>query len=316
VRTCKTLFIIRFALLGVLVYLTARTVQLPKHLEQALCTPLQPSGDGVRGDRAVDSPALSYEDCAEIVKRNPFNLSDVAAESPEPVAPKDSRDLAESVSDELELELFGTISGSRRFARAIIKDPKTGTCEPYKIGQKVGSAIVDGIGSETVILLLDGRRKTLTFKASSGMSKSDMNSFNNVAQHTSETLDANRADGPPERSEADGQTEGGFVQSISDMGVWQPYFVGEQSENPVITDLGNIRTREDVNLKNEDVMCPIERRQMAVDQKTVRIFKETMLQLAATGDLLKDDKSARQSFDSRQAGINEKSNSMKIAQGR
>ncbi len=71
----------------------------------------------------------------------------------------------------LKLSLMGTVSGTKRDARAIIVDEQKKKQELYKIGDSVQGALIQSIERGKVILQVHGRREVLLLKERQGGSR-------------------------------------------------------------------------------------------------------------------------------------------------
>ncbi|VAW40197.1 hypothetical protein MNBD_DELTA04-1636 [hydrothermal vent metagenome] len=73
----------------------------------------------------------------------------------------------------LKLSLMGTVSGTKRDARAIIVDEQKKKQDLYKIGDSVQGALIQSIERGKVILQVHGRREVLLLKERQGGSRPD-----------------------------------------------------------------------------------------------------------------------------------------------
>ncbi len=156
-NTRKALFTSKLALALVLGYVVVRAVLPPGDIYNRLAPASAKGKDRAQAIETARLPDFSLEDYAQIAKRDPFGTSGLGEWS----LTADSSHFDRSVSEELGLALFGTVSGSPSVARAVIKDLKTGVFDLYKIGQVVGNARIEDIETDAVILLHNEERKKL-----------------------------------------------------------------------------------------------------------------------------------------------------------
>jgi type II secretory pathway component PulC len=152
--TCKALFVGRLSLVLLLLFTAGKMLLFPAHLRVSLPPLSAVAQDKVRTPDGSNPKDFLFNDYSEILKRNPFGLSDVASKN-------NSSTVESPLSDDLGLMLLGTISGSPPVARAIIKNLKTGGLDLYRVGQTVENARIESIEPDTVILLHNGQKKAL-----------------------------------------------------------------------------------------------------------------------------------------------------------
>jgi type II secretion system protein C len=285
----KVFFTSELTLALVLVFTIVRTVLLPERIEKTLASVSAPDGDGVRVNEMVNLPDLSFADYAEIVEINPFGISSQETDTNKLAS------LEPAVSEELELALFGTVSGSPAVARAVIKNLKTGISDIYKIGQTIEGARIEGIDTDKVILTRNGERKVLR------LSIAQSNSNNSTETPLSETVDKRgstvRTGLSTRNAHTDARTKIGCVEAVLKDAVIEPYVVDGQVEGLRITDLENVDEAKEFGLKNGDIIRAVNGHRLTSKQKAHQIFKKASSQAAVNLELLRDDETKKLSFD-------------------
>ena len=291
----KGLFISKLALVSVLGYMVVRTMLMPEYIETTLAPASALGRDEVRVDEATNPPDLSLADYAEIVERNPFGTSGQTTGSSKWAPMSDVNGLGQSVSEELGVELFGTVSGDPVLARAIIKDLKTGVFDLYKMGQTVGDARIESIDTDAVILAHNGERKILRLNTAQSGSYNDINT-QALSSQTVNRSDDVRTDLSTQEAGHDVRKEIACVEAILSKADIKPHAVSDQIEGLRITGLENIREAKVLGLQNGDIIRAVNGHRLTNKQKTYQIFKKARSQAAINLDLLRDNKSKKLSF--------------------
>jgi general secretion pathway protein C len=286
----KVFFTSKLTLALVLLFTVVRTALLPDRIEKTLASALAPSRDGEHINETVSIADLSSADYAEIVERNPFGtLNQIAGTNK-------WTSFGPTVSQELGLALFGTISGSPEVARAIIKNLKTGVSDLYKIGQTVEGASIENIGTDEVILVHNGERKILRLS----IAQSNSNNTKTPSVKTiNETSNTTRTDLSSQNTHNDIQTKIGCIEAILKQALIEPHIVDGQVEGFRITDLENISEAEVLGLKNGDIIRAVNGNLLTSKQKAHQIFKKAMSQAAINLELLRDDETKNLLFNLR-----------------
>ena len=294
----KVFFISKLTLVLVLLFTVVRTVLLPEHIEKTLDPASELGRDGVRVNETMSLSDLSFADYAEIVERNPFGTSGQTTGTSKWASMSNLTGSEDSISEELGLALFGTVSGSPVVARAIIKNLKTGVFDLYKMGQTVEGARIEGIDTDAVILVHNGERKILRLNIAQSGSNN-----NNTETPSSKTINemsnAVRTDLSTKKAHTDVRTKIGCVEAILKEAVIEPHVVDGQVEGLKITNLENIKEAKELGLKNGDVIRAVNGHRLTSKQKAHQIFKKARSQAAISLELLRDDKTKKLSFDLR-----------------
>jgi type II secretory pathway component PulC len=298
-NTRKALFTSKLALVIVLGYVVAKAV-LPSGDTDNHLAPVSAHGKGrAQAIEPTHLPDLSLKDYTQIATRNPFGTSTPAKGSEQGSFTDDSFRLARSVSEELGLALFGTISGSPSVARAIIKDLKTGVCDIYKVGQVVGNACIEGIEANAVILFQDDEKKILDITTwrfnNSDNNHAYLSQTNNGSNKVQET------DLSAEKSGTNIRTKSEHVEEILKSAVIEPYVVNVngQTNGLRITGLEEAGIAGDLGFKNGDVIREVNGQQLTSKQKAFQILKKARSQATINFEILRNNEIEKLVFDTR-----------------
>ncbi len=291
----KVLFTSKLAFVLVLLFMVVRTVLLPERIEKSLSPARAFGGDIASVGEAINPPALSLADYAEIVRRNPFGASDRITGSGKFPSTTDFAGDGSEVSEKLGLALLGTVSGDPAIARAVIKDLKTGTLNLYRVGQTVADACIESISPETVILTHNGEKKILRlYTAQSG--GNDYPALAPSPQIINEKSFTVKTDLPAEETDTDVQLKPGSVETILKKATIEPYTVNGQMEGLRITGLEDLGAAKDLGLKNGDVIRVVNGQRLTSRQKAFQILKKLRSQAAVSIELLRDNEVKELSF--------------------
>ena len=284
----KAFFTSTLILVLVLLFIVVKTVFLPESIEKTLAFTSTTGRDEVHANETVNLPDLSAANNAEIVERNPLGISSQTEgtnkrTSFEPV-----------ISDELELALLGTVTGSPEMSRAIIMNLRTGISNVYEIGQTVEGALIENIEPEKVTLLYNGKIKILrlsTVQFSSKNKSTEIPLFG-TTNEISNAPKANSSNRKP-------QTITECVEVILNKAVIEPHVIDGQVEGLRITDLENIEEAKYLGLQNGDIICTVNGHTLTNKQKAHQIFKKASSQAAISLEILRDNETKKLSFDLR-----------------
>ena len=290
----KALFANKLALAIVLLFVVVRAVLPPGEIDNGLA-PASTQGKGrIQAIEKTRLPDLSFEDYAQIAKRNPFGTSSQATGSGEWSLTADSSHSDRSVFEDLGLALSGTVSGSPSVARAIIKDLKTGVFALYKIGQMVGNARIETIEANAVILVHDNQRKVLRINA--WQSNSNDNAYVSQSPTDSQITKPAKTALLVKRPDTKIQNRIQQIEKALAKTVIEPYVVDGQTEGLRITGLENIQFAKKIGLKNGDVIRTVNGHLLTSKQKAYQVFKKARSQEAITLELLRSGKPKNLSF--------------------
>ena len=290
--TRKVLSISKLALVLVLIYVIAKTA-VPFGNTGKVPAPASAQYKAQELPIETRSPDLSLDDYAKIAERNLFGTSSQITGSGEWSLTPDS--VRRSVSEELDLALIGTVSGSTSVARAVIKDLKTNLSGLYKTGQVVGNVRIDGIEANAVILFHNGKTKRLPI--TSWVSKNKVNN-KSVASITTNNPKRNVPRNDPTRAKTTAgiQSKIGRVEEVLTKTVIRPHVVDGQTEGLEITGLENLNFANKFGLKNGDVIRTVNGHRLTSKQKAYQVFKKARTQKTVTFELLRNNKYKNISF--------------------
>jgi len=293
---CKTLFASKLALVLVLGYVAVRVLMPSGNIDNSLA-PASAHGKGkTQATETTHLTDLSLEDYTQIAKRNPFGTPGQTTKSGKQTSAINSSNYQRSVSQELGLKLFGTVSGSPEVARAIIKDLKTDAVDLYKTGQVVGDARIESINTDMVVLLHNEDRKILRFNTGSSGSNNDNNTRAPLTKAADETRSNAITDLLTPEPEPAIQTKIGCVEAILKKAVIKPYTIDGQTEGLRITGLENLKTGKRFGLKNGDVIRTVNGHSLTSKQKAYQVFKKARSQSDITFELSRNGKTKKLSF--------------------
>lgn len=293
-RTHKALFISKLTLVLLLVY-TVIKVALPLGDSDNGLNKIQAKNKGdVQATETAQLPGLSLEDYAQILKRDPFNSSSQTTGPDGRSSTAGSSYLDRSVSEELGLVLFGTISGSPSVARAIIKDLKTNVFNHYKIGQAVGNARIESIEVDAVILLHANERKRLCINA---WQSENANNSRVIASTAGSKEGKTSTTNLPEESKATNtHTRSEQIEKALAKMIVKPYIVNGRTEGLKVTGLENVEFAAAIGVKNGDIIRSVNGHSLTSKQKAYQVFKKARTQPDITLDLLRNNKPKKLSF--------------------
>jgi type II secretion system protein C len=292
----KVLFVSKLGLVLLLGYVVVRTVTLFGHKEKGLAPASALGGDRVYVNQTSEPSVLSLEDYAQVIKRNMFGASGQTDDTDEWASSRNFAHSEGSVSEELGLALFGTISGNPSVARAIIKDLNTGVFDIYGMGQEVAGARIEGIYKDAVIFVLNGERKILRFNAPSSVGSNSNNaklpSYGTVYEK-GETVGAGLED---KRTSVDIQTRIGRVRAMLQEAVVEPYIANGRIEGLMITGLEDIQGAEEFGLKDGDILRAVNGHRLTSKQKAYQVLKKARSQAIIDLELLRGGEIKRLSY--------------------
>lgn len=299
----KLLSISKLALVFALGYVVVGKVLLSERIEKSLVPTSALGGDKVYVGKMTETPALSPEDYADITKRNPFGTSDQTNTDKWP-SMNNLTGSHDSVSEELGLALFGTISGSPQVARAIIKNLKNNEFDLYKIGQTVGDSRIESIDTDKVILIHNGERKILGFDIGKYHSKDDNNAQVSPYQTNNSNSKNAEANSQYEQNTVEIQTRIGCVETILKEATIKPCVADDQEqagdqdqvEGLRITGLENMPAAKYIGLKNGDVIRSVNGHRLTSKQKAFQIFKKAKSEAVMNLELLRGSEIKKLSF--------------------
>lgn len=290
VNTRKVLLIGKLAIVLLLVYTGGSTV-LERRNPAELFMPASAGGNESEGpvQENLSDGELSG-DFSAIIERGLFGAG-------EPPSADGKESGLPSIADELGIELVGTVCGNPAVSRAIIKDTGTKTLGLYRLGETVAGATIQSIEPNMVILLHNGRVKTLNLKAAETARLADsphpiqgMVKAVNPAPY----LPANRASW---QSSASPASRIGYVEEVLSKAAVEPYSVNGIVEGLRITGLEKVPAAESIGLENGDVIRRVNGQQLTSLQKAFQVFQKAKSQSSISMELSRGGATKELTFD-------------------
>lgn len=290
--THKVLYISKLALVLVLVYVIAKTA-VPFGNTDKVPAPASAHAKTKQLPIETRLPNLSLDDYAKIAESDLFGTSSQITGSGKLTLTPDS--VRHSVSEELNLVLIGTVSGSVSVARAVIKNLKTNLSGLYKTGQVVGNARIDSIEANAVILFRNGKTERLPI--TSWVSKNKV-SNKTVASITTNNPKRNvlRKDPTRAKTTVGIRSKISRVEEILAKTVIRPHVVDGQTEGLEISGLENLNFANRFGLKNGDVIRSVNGHRLTSKQKAYQVFKKARTRKTVSFELLRNNKYKNISF--------------------
>jgi general secretion pathway protein C len=236
--------------------------------------------------------AITQKDFAEIFQRNPFYPLEVSGNSTTP----NMAGAGHEIYEDLGLTLLGTVSGSPLFARAIIKDLKTGALDLYKTNQAVGDAQIQSIEKDAVVLEYEGRTKILKLNAAQNGTPPEIDAETSSLETTGKYDDFSEIDLEAQDEIAKFRTDIDSVDAILKQAVIEPYMVDGRMEGLRISGLDKIRAAKALGLENGDVIQVINGQRLTSKQKAYQVFKKARSKASVSFELLRDDETKKLVF--------------------
>ncbi|OHB77668.1 MAG: hypothetical protein A2Z25_20345 [Planctomycetes bacterium RBG_16_55_9] len=289
---CKVFMVIRLALLAVLGYAAVRTVSMVSGGDEAF---IPNSISGAEGKSQVDTASLppsSVRDHSAIFERDLFGKP---ASSPGPEMPPKTDNVAAPdrvAPKELAIAVLGTVAGSPEISRAIIKDLETNTLSLGKVGDTVGSASIESIEKDTVVLLHEGRR-TMVHLGTTESKRREVNDVEpTLAGYTTRAIEHDPQEKPP-TTLADKLK---YSATMLPKAVIEPYAVDGKPEGLQITGIEQVKYLQELGLKNGDVIRTVNGHRLTSKQKAYQISRKARSQTTVSIGLLRGNKSKTFSF--------------------
>lgn len=283
---------IKALLAGILLYVAVAVIVTPLYLGRAI-KPLPVSGDE---HKAASAPTELHSqpraDTSVIVENNLFAGADPPpqADTPTPSSPHLS-----SGEEELGLKLIGAIAiaGDPAASRAVIQNKATGVALPYKIGDIVGTATIESITSDRVVVRHAGRRKVLPLQ-SGAVTPTQGRSSEERPQSPAPT-------GKPatssERQTPRDLPKLSYMEEVFHKAKIEPYTQNGRTEGLRITGLEDTPLSGLFGLKNGDVVQTVNGQTLTNKQKAFQVLQKAKKQSKLQIQLLRDGKTKELSFD-------------------
>jgi len=258
------------------------------------------SAVGTENGSAVEvlhSAQDSADDWSVIVSRSIFGAAGKPLNQMQSEPGRADGGFLPSASQELGLELVGTVCGSPPFSRAIIRNTKTKAVDLYRPGQAVAGAYVQSIEDNVVILIHEGRRKMLSLKIAEAAPPATAARDTKDAPGGVKPTPYLRPARIPEQPAAVKPSKIGYIEDILSKAVIEPYSVNGKVEGLKITGLEDVPVAEALGLKNGDVIRIVNGQQLTSLQKAFQVFQKARSQPAINLELSRGDETKELTFD-------------------
>jgi len=286
----KLFWAIKALLAGILLYVAVAVIVTPLYLGRAL-KPLPVSGDEHQMKPAsVEPRSRPPTDVSAILENDLFAGPDSSA----PLVNISSPDSpsVRSVEEELGLKLIGAIAGDPATSRAIIQNKATGVALPYKIGDMVGSATVESIESDRVVVRHAGRRKVLPLQSGAVTPAKGR-----ASEDKPQSATPPRKAGSTEPQTLQNRPKLSYVEDVFHKARIEPYVRNGRTEGLKITGLQDTPLTGFFGLKNGDVVQVLNGQNLTSKQKAFQVLQKAKMQSKLQIQLLRDGKTKELSFD-------------------
>jgi len=281
-RFIRVVWLIKAALVVALAYAGLRTIT--GHLDIGAFDPETVSGENRAPEvEPVQVRSRSPADYTEILQGNLFSGSNDAVDS----ARATSLDSLPS-AEELGLRLVGTLAGGPAISRANIQNIKSKTTGVYRIGDTIGSATVEAIQQDAVVLRHQGRQ--LILRLHTGATGGDREPVGNADPQ------AGKKAAPTEPRSALPPVKADYVAEVFRKATIEPYVKNNRTQGLRITGLDKIPMAEMFGLKNGDIIQSVNGQQLTSKQKAFQVLMKARTQSKVDIQLLRNGKNKDLSF--------------------
>lgn len=295
----KIFYIIRLALLGVLVYSVFNTALILRSadgkftLKSAVgAENKDPSAHRSSKVGMEKKSENSIQDYSAIFERNLFENTILSRNTKKELEVNNNSDSENLTQEELHVALLGTVVGSPGISRAIIEDLETNVLSLFKVGDAVGTASIENIERDTVVLLHQGQRKTVHLGAKESKQYQAKNTKSRVTGNFSRPVAKNPQKGPP----ATVAEKFRYAATMLPRAVIKPYTIDGEIEGLKITGLEDIKYMEDIGLRNGDVIRTVNGHRLTSKQEAFQISRKVRSQTVVSIELMRDNKVRTFSF--------------------
>jgi general secretion pathway protein C len=283
---------IRWVLLAVLGYAVIKTVAVVSGGNEVFSpSVITGAKSSTHADAACYRPKPS-QDHSAIFQRNLFGARASSAVAKEPDAAAEESAPDRPASKEMAIALLGTVAGSREVSRAILEDLKTSALSLVKVGDTVGGASVESIEKDAVVLLAEGRRRTIRLGTAESKRREAGATESALASDSTRRFEGDRQARPP-TSIAEKLR---YAAAILPKATIEPYAVDGKIEGLKITGLEKIGHLEDIGLQNGDVIRSVNGHRLSSKQEAYQISRKARSQANVSIELMRDNKIETFSF--------------------
>lgn len=194
--------------------------------------------------RASKKKSLAYYNPVE--KRNLFNT-----DAGEQKKKTDALDLAKMEQTDLQLTLWGTISGGSMFSWAVIEEKKSRKQALYKVGDVIENATLTHVLRNKVVLNLNGKDQVLEIKESKGRSsrRGASSSSSSRSNQSSKKITV-------ERTQIDESLKD-LNKLMKDVRI-RPHFKDGESDGLIISGIRGNSVFKKLGLRNGDIIMGVD----------------------------------------------------------
>ncbi len=225
---------------------------------------------------------ISEVNYAAVLAHDPFGRSSQG------LAPRtlEAEISGESVSEALGVTLVGTVSGSARLARVVLRDVKTKATTVYRIGDHVGEAILESVAKDSAVFLAGHRRLVLKRPAAGSVGTTPALAGDRVAEdRTSVASAAAQPQAAAPRAAANAMGE--FLDRVTAT----PARGENGAEGLRISGLDQIPAARQLGLEEGDVICTVNGQSLADPRKAFQVFRKVKSQDSIQVDLVRKGQS-------------------------
>jgi len=250
-----------------------------------ITTDLPPqTAQGIPANPAADAAPAPPED--PMVTLPPLGLFKTA-EGPAALPPEEP--VPAAGSEDLGLDLCGTIAGSPRVAQAVIRDREKKTADIYRIDDEVAGARIVRIERNRVVLRRQNQTYVLTGKASYGAA-AESNRPAGAGEDTRKTAGPAETATVPADIEPENNSQAQAFENILNVAKIEPFVENGQVKGLRIDGVEQEPMAQILGLRNGDVITTINGQLLTDKQKAFQVYKKVRSQPQLEMELLRDKK--------------------------
>jgi len=242
------------------------------------------TAQGIPADPAAGSAPAPPED--PITPLPPLGLFKTA-EGTAALPPEDP--VPAAGSEDLGLDLCGTIAGSPRIAQAVIRDREKKTADIYRIDDEVAGARIVRIERNRVVLQRENQTYVLTGKSSYDTAE-ESNRPAGSGGDPRKTAGPVETASVPEDIEPEKNSQAQAFENILNVAKIEPFIENGQVKGLRIDGVEQEPMAQFLGLKNGDVITTINGQLLTDKQKAFQVYKKVRSQPQLDMELLRDKK--------------------------
>lgn len=287
-QTARLLWAVRASLIAVLLCVAVEAIVAPFRLDAGLKPKAVSGTERPLGVPRTEPRRQVRPDYSVIVANDMFAGPNRPAA---PDSPRAGSPLSPALpsAEKLGLKLLGTFAGSPAVSRALIENAETKLTSPYKIGDSIGSATIESIEPDRVVLLHAGRRLTLHRHVAPPAPGSA--SQEQIPETTGpKPVTAAQPARPP-------SARLGYVEELFRKATIEPHVENGRTEGLKITGLEQTPLANLFGLRNGDIVQTVNGQNLTSKQKAFQVLKKARAQPNINLRLVRDGKAKELSFD-------------------